>query len=290
MDGSSDLVQKVLRHDRAERLPRGELFVDAAFTARYAGAAGDDEATRLAEAARLLGLDLVGVDLNRGGAREALAEGALRRLASEFFSVACINGPFTRLVARLGFREAMLVLKTHPDLLAQAASALAREMDDLLPDLARNGFRGIAVTDDIAGAQGPFFSPRSFGELLGPSYAALCGRLHREKISAFYHSDGQMRSIVPYLLDAGFDCLHPVEAQAGMDLYRLRDDFGGRICFMGHVEIMSRSPEQIRREIDRAEEVFRCGGLIIGSATGISLESAGPGLAALYPAFAAVRP
>jgi uroporphyrinogen-III decarboxylase len=85
------------------------------------------------------------------------------------------------------------------------------------------------------------------------------------------------------LIEAGYDCLHPVDTVAGLNLYELMKDFGERVSFMGHIDIITWTQEQIEREINRAENEFRKGGLILGSTCGLSMETATDKLGLLYP-------
>ena len=91
---------------------------------------------------------------------------------------------------------------------------------------------------------------------------------------AFFHSDGDIRKIIAALLiQAGIDCIHPVDTQAGLDLYRLQAEFGQRVCFMGHIDPITWIGERVQREIALAETEFKNGGLILGSTCGLSMET-----------------
>ena len=84
-------------------------------------------------------------------------------------------------------------------------------------------------------------------------------------------------------MDAGFDCFHCVDAQAGMDLNKMRETCGENIAFMGHVDILAWNENKICLEIEQAEKKFCGGGLILGSSCGISKEVPINKLSALYP-------
>jgi uroporphyrinogen-III decarboxylase len=89
--------------------------------------------------------------------------------------------------------------------------------------------------------------------------------------------------VIELLIKAGYDCIHPVDAQAGLNVHDLSKEFGPRVCLMGHIDIMAWREEKIRAEIDYAEERFRGGGLVLGSSCGISMVTVGGQLGALYP-------
>jgi hypothetical protein len=63
----------------------------------------------------------------------------------------------------------------------------------------------------------------------------------------------------------------------------LKKEFGGKVSFMGHIDIITWSKEQIDKEINRAENKFRKGGLILGSTCSLSMETVNDGFRILYP-------
>jgi uroporphyrinogen decarboxylase len=146
-----------------------------------------------------------------------------------------------------------------------------------------NGFRAIAVLDDIAGNKGLLFSLSDFLELVWPTYQQMAQIIKRRGLYAFFHSDGNISEIIPNLIEAGYDCLHPVDTQAGLNLYDLNNKFGRKMAFMGHIDLLAWNEDRIAQEIRRAEKEFKNGGLILGSSGGLSLETAEAKLDLLYP-------
>jgi uroporphyrinogen-III decarboxylase len=67
-----------------------------------------------------------------------------------------------------------------------------------------------------------------------------------------YHTDGNVNGVMPLYLEAGFDCLQPLEAKAGMDIRALCPQYGDRLAFMGNIDIMAmmnNDRERIEAEI-----------------------------------------
>ena len=93
-------------------------------------------------------------------------------------------------------------------------------------------------------------------------------------LRTFFHSDGDTRKVIDLLIKAGYDCIHPVDAAAGLNVFDLAKEFGRRVCLMGHIDIMGWTEEKIHAEIGAAEEAFRKGGLILGASCGISATTA----------------
>ena len=146
-----------------------------------------------------------------------------------------------------------------------------------------NGMSAIALADDIAGNRGLLFSHDVFAGTFLPCYERVAEIIKTHGLYAFFHADGDTRKVIDPVARAGYDCIHPVDGQAGMDLYELSRDFGEHISFMGHMDTMAWDGRRVAVEVERAEAGFKEGGLILGSSGGISWTTITPGVVALYP-------
>jgi hypothetical protein len=54
------------------------------------------------------------------------------------------------------------------------------------------------------------------------------------QVKVAYHSDGQIYSIIPDLIEIGLDVLNPIQ-QASMDPVRLKQEYGDKLCFWGRL-------------------------------------------------------
>ncbi len=281
-----DAVRAALGHEAVHPLPRGELFLAEDFLEGFFSVESD-YAARLAAAARSLGLSLVGVDLNGGLASPFF--GSNSGCLQGYFLAGYLNGPVSRLVGRCGFLDAMLSLHKTPGLFQEICEAAVREAEETARLAADRGISAITLADDIAGTQGLFFSPVWFAEMLLPVYARIVRTIKESGLAAFFHSDGDTRKIIGPLIEAGYTCVHPVDAQAGLDLHSLRAEFGTRVCFMGHIDIVGWDAERVAAEVEGAESGFSHGGLILGSSGGVSMDTVSR-LASLYPGWRQGRP
>jgi len=182
-----------------------------------------------------------------------------------------------------GFFKAMVSVHRDRGLFTEVAGLFVEEVERTTRFACARGFQALAITDDIAGKEGLFFSPDYFADQVWPVYRQAARIAKEMGLRAFFHSDGDMRKVIELLIKAGYDCIHPVDAQAGLNVHDLSKEFGPRVCLMGHIDIMAWREEKIRAEIDYAEERFRGGGLVLGSSCGISMVTVGGQLGALYP-------
>ncbi len=237
---------------------------------------------QLKGAAETLGLSVLGVELVPEKSQSLLEAGAYREL-DPYFTVGCLDGPMAGLIARQGFLKAMSTTVRNPAALSEIGRGRLIDLEKIARSARINGFQAIAITDDIAGNKGLYFSFDYFRKTLWPVYQAMAEIIKDQGLFVFFHSDGDIRKIIELLIQAGVDCLHPVDSQAGQDLYQLQEEFDQRICFMGHIDPITWSSERVQREIERAETEFNKGGLILGSTCGLSLDTIHENFKNLYP-------
>jgi len=277
-----EAVTDALNHNHVAFLPRGELFIDRSFLDHFFSKHKDEYVKQLETAAQCMGLSVMGVEINGEWSRSLLMDMSYKKLEG-YFTVGCINGPVARLIENYGFFNAMLSMKENPSLLSGVATQLLREVEEKTRLAYANRFRAIAIADDIAGNKGLFFSFSYFLDVVWPIYRKIAEIIKESGLFAFFHSDGDMRKVVEPLIRAGYDCIHPVDTQAGLNLYELKKEFGESVSFMGHIDTITWTKEQIHKEISLAENEFKKGGLILGSTCGISMKTVNDKLGVLYP-------
>lgn len=112
---------------------------------------------------------------------------------------------------------------------------------------------GFFLYEDFGFRNGPFCSPRLLRELILPCERELVSFFKSWGLQVILHSCGDVRKIVPEIIDMGFDCLQPMEAKAGCDVVELARMYGDRISFMGNIDVTvlnTNDRERIRREVE----------------------------------------
>jgi uroporphyrinogen decarboxylase len=277
-----ETVINVLNHRHVDYLPRGELFIGSDFLDHHFPGHKGEPIKQLQQTAKSLGLSLVGVELNSEKSLPLLSDNSCKEL-QEYFIAGYINGPISRLIEKYGFKKAMLSTRNNPALFSDISAELTNEMENKARLARANGFSAIVLADDIAGKNGLLFSPRYFIDTVLPIYRRIAETIKATGLYAFIHSDGDMGKVIDLIAEAGYDCLHPIDAQAGLDLPALQKEFGEKITFMGHIDILGWDETRISSEIKLAEENSVNGGLILGSTGGISMDIPEDKLCLLYP-------
>jgi uroporphyrinogen decarboxylase len=93
----------------------------------------------------------------------------------------------------------------------------------------------IMIGDDLAGQDGPLFSPEIYRKIVKPRQKRLVQYIRsRTKAKIWYHTCGSAWHYIPDLLDNGIDILNPVQISArNMDPATLKREFGGKLVFWG---------------------------------------------------------
>lgn len=96
-------------------------------------------------------------------------------------------------------------------------------------------------------------------------------------VKVAYHSDGDIRRIIPELIEIGLDVLNPIQP-ASMDPAEIKRLFGDRLCFWGTIDEQHTLPfgssEDVKGEIiDRLGTIGRQGGLILAPTHHVQLDT-----------------
>ena len=105
-----------------------------------------------------------------------------------------------------------------------------------------------------------FVSPDKFREFVLPSFKRLIavGKKYNKKI--MLHSCGSIYRIIPDLIEAGVDILHPIQAQAtGMSATELAQ-YKDKLAFVGGIDaqtfFVDATPEELIAEVERVKSIL----------------------------------
>ncbi|HEY3379411.1 MAG TPA: uroporphyrinogen decarboxylase family protein [Armatimonadota bacterium] len=115
--------------------------------------------------------------------------------------------------------------------------------------------------NDFGTQEDLLISPELFKEFVLPYFKELIALAKSFGKPTQLHSCGAIAKVIPWLIDAGMDALHPLQAKAkGMDAVSLARDFKGKIVFVGGVdtqELLWRgTPQQVKDEVARLRDIF----------------------------------
>jgi hypothetical protein len=149
-----------------------------------------------------------------------------------------------------------LMKRINADLVAFHRKALDAVFQVIQPDL-------VGFAEDMSYNNGPMLSKEIFDEFLLPCYRQLVPLIQARGVKALVDTDGQLESMIPWLEEAGFDGVYPLERQSGVDVARIRANHP-RFIMMGGFDkmVMNKGEAAIRAEFDRLLPVMKTGGYV----------------------------
>jgi hypothetical protein len=127
-------------------------------------------------------------------------------------------------------------------------------------------FDGCSMWEDMCYNGGPLLSPEHFKQYLVPQYRRITSLLHRHGVDVIWlDCDGKIDDLMPMWLDAGVNCMFPLEiGTCGADPIRYRREYGSELLIMGGFDkhILAEGPREIEAEVRRLAPLVEEGGYI----------------------------
>lgn len=142
--------------------------------------------------------------------------------------------------------------------------------------------------DDVAMQTGLIMHPDVWREYYKPWYRRIIDEAKKYNLLVMFHCCGSCVEIIPDFIEIGVDILDPVQTSArGMDLERLKKEFGKDITFHGGLDIQQLlvhgTPDEVRAEVRRINRLFRDdGGILFGPAHYITCDTPRENIFAIY--------
>ena len=179
------------------------------------------------------------------------------------------------LIDLLGMENMYLKMYDEPLLI----DALLGRIVDYYAAVSRNIFDAAAdaidiffIGNDFGCQQGPLLSDAMFRRFVLPQLKRLVDLGHDYRLKVMLHCCGGVAELIPAMIEIGLDGLHAVQPSCrGMDLARLKAEFGRKILFNGAIDshhvLIDGTPESVRRETRRVLEIMKPGGGYVAGAS-----------------------
>jgi len=168
-----------------------------------------------------------------------------------------------------GMDNLMLDFLENPDFAAFILERITEEVARCAEQAARAGCDVIRFGDDVGMQDRLMMSESMWREWLFPCLRRAIGaaREVNPSVHVWYHSDGDIRGIIPGLMEAGVDVLNPVQPEC-MDPAEIRAEYGKQLSFWGCVGTQTTFPFGDAAEMKRVvrgliETVGASGGLVL---------------------------
>lgn len=194
---------------------------------------------------------------------------ARAHLAAGRTLVAAMPGGYDTPRQLMGDENACLAFATQPelihDILQTVGDTVVRVLDEVSAVVPIDV---LSVHEDMAGRSGPMVGPAHVREFIAPYYRRAWELLSGRGARLFdQDSDGNMNPVLDAFLEAGVNCMHPMEPAAGMDIVAIRERYGTRLAFYGGLDkhVLRRSRAEIDAELQRKlPPMIASGGCVLG--------------------------
>lgn len=191
---------------------------------------------------------------------------------SSFNSMALIDGPFQRLVKKMGLMKILTQWKRGKEFFKE----LEREEKEVLMLISyclELSVDAIIIADDLAGENSTLVNPKDIEEVFSPFYIKAVLEIHQGHSYALFHSCGNIRLIIPQLVLYGFDGFAGIQHRSN-DLITIKEKYGSALKLMAGIDSEIMEAEQLSssafKEFERIiSSLARGGGFILSSSTGL---------------------
>lgn len=173
--------------------------------------------------------------------------------------------PFFHIAADFfGMENYFVKMYTHPEVVEAVTERIVtfyleanRRCLDLMGRELAAGFFG----NDFGSQLDLLIAPGLMERFIMPYYERLIAQIKAYGLKVVVHSCGAIDRMIPRMIEAGIEGLHPLQAKAaGMDAVHLASKYKGKIAFIGGVDTQELLPfgtaDEVRAEVFRLRKVF----------------------------------
>jgi uroporphyrinogen decarboxylase len=133
--------------------------------------------------------------------------------------------------------------------------------------------------DDVGSQHEMMISPKMWRKYFKPRMASFIDELKaiNPDVKVAYHCDGDLRPVIPELVEIGLDVLNPIQP-ACMDPAEIKEQYGDRLSFWGAIDeqhtLPFGSPAEVEAEVrKRLGTIGQGGGLVLAPTHHVQLDT-----------------
>lgn len=176
------------------------------------------------------------------------------------------GGFFGSLRNMLGVQNLCVAFYDQPHLVERMMEERADRIIEITAEVLKHTqFDTFWFWEDMAYKSGPLVGPELFRKFALRHYQRVCEWLRSQGIRHIgLDSDGNIDALIPFWLEAGITHLWPFEVQSGMDVVKVRREYGKDLGIVGGLDkrVLVQGGEVMQREVDRVMPLVEEGGYI----------------------------
>ncbi len=187
------------------------------------------------------------------------------RTAGDVYRASGFWAPFFHDVSDLfGMEELLIKMHTHPSLVEGVFDRVCSfylEANRRFYALAGDSVEAFFFGNDLGTQRDLLVGPDNLDRFIIPWVHRFAEQAHDHGYQVILHSCGSVYRVIGRFIDAGVECLHPLQSRADrMDAITLGRDFKGSIAFLGGVDtqelLVHGAPDDVRVAVRRLKELL----------------------------------
>lgn len=168
----------------------------------------------------------------------------------------------------MGIENVSLVVYDDPAWFEEMVETIANLICGILTEAFESGvqFDTCGMWEDMCYSGGPLLGVDHFKQFLVPRYRRITDLLRKNGIEIVWlDCDGNIEKLMPLWLEAGVNCMFPVEIGTwGADPVRYRKEYGRDLLMMGGFDkhVLAKGKKEIADEVKRLTPLVEAGGYI----------------------------
>ncbi|MBN2264947.1 MAG: hypothetical protein JW775_03950, partial [Candidatus Aminicenantes bacterium] len=170
----------------------------------------------------------------------------------------------------------LLELAANPEAVRAATRSFVRRQNEADAVRIHPDSDAVMWDEDLGHKTGPLIGPAMFRDyFLEANKARARSVKERYGKKILKHCCGNINLLLDFFVEIGFDAYQSIQPTAGMDICRLKRDYGDRIALWGGVAVehlVGGGPEDVRADVRRAMACAKPGGrFILGSSHSVAV-------------------
>jgi len=169
--------------------------------------------------------------------------------------VLSVPGLFEKTWQSMGFAFfAKCISKNRFDLINRVIRFFSEYIEKLIIALQNSGARIFIVADDCGYKKREFIPKDLWIKLYFKNYKKIINLVHQKRNKIILHSDGYISNLVDIFVKLGFDAIQSLEPDAGVDIFKLFEEFKDQICFIGNVSntlLTYGTPQDVKKYVTK---------------------------------------
>lgn len=188
----------------------------------------------------------------------------------EYFLIGVVGHLFEPAWALRGMENLLMDMVLNPGFADDLMDVLMNYHLAVIDQVVQYDIDACHFGDDWGWQQGLLMGPAHWRRYIKPRMARMFARVKGAGKFVFLHADGDVSAIFEDLIEIGLDVYNPFQPEI-MDVYKMKREYGDRLCFWGGVGLQSLlrfgGPEEVRDNVHRMiEEIGAGGGYILAQA------------------------